>query len=121
MSELRVGIGIDAHGFSGAKPLFLGGMFGLFGQQRVAVGLWNLIIVRMDFAEGKKAVAIAAIVDERRLQRRFDPGYLGEIDIALELLALGGFEVELLDPVTLDDGNPGLLRVARIDKHAHGH
>ena len=26
MSELRVGIGVDAHGFSGAKPLFLGGV-----------------------------------------------------------------------------------------------
>ena len=26
MSELRVGIGVDAHGFSGAKPLVLGGI-----------------------------------------------------------------------------------------------
>ena len=26
MSELRVGIGVDAHGFSGAKPLILGGV-----------------------------------------------------------------------------------------------
>ncbi|MGZ8695084.1 MAG: 2-C-methyl-D-erythritol 2,4-cyclodiphosphate synthase [Gaiellaceae bacterium] len=26
MSELRVGIGVDAHGFSGAKPLVLGGV-----------------------------------------------------------------------------------------------
>ena len=26
MSELRVGIGVDAHAFSGAKPLFLGGV-----------------------------------------------------------------------------------------------
>jgi hypothetical protein len=34
---------------------------------------------------------------------------------------LGGFEVKLLDPVALDDGDPGFLRVARIDQHAHGH
>jgi 2-C-methyl-D-erythritol 2,4-cyclodiphosphate synthase len=26
VSDLRVGIGVDAHGFSGAKPLFLGGV-----------------------------------------------------------------------------------------------
>ena len=60
----------------GAQPLFLGGMLGLFGQQRVAVGLGDLVIIGMDFAEGEEAVAIAAIVDERRLQRRFDAGTL---------------------------------------------
>ena len=48
-------------------------MFGLFAQQRVAVGLRNLVIVGMDFAEGEEAVAIAAVVDKRRLERRFDP------------------------------------------------
>jgi hypothetical protein len=31
----------------------------------------------MDFGKGQEAVAVAAIIDERRLQRRFDPGYLG--------------------------------------------
>ena len=61
----------------GAQPLFLGGMLGLFGQQRIAIGLRDLIIVGMDFAEGQEAVAISAIVDERRLQRRFDAGDLG--------------------------------------------
>jgi hypothetical protein len=28
---------------------------------------------------------------------------------------LSGFEVKLLDPVSFDDRDPGLLRVARID------
>jgi hypothetical protein len=75
----------------------------------------------VDFAEGQEAVAVAAIVDKGRLQRRFDPGYLGEIDIAFELLVLGRFEVEFLDPVTFYDCDPGLLRVARVDQHAHCH
>ena len=66
-------------------------------------------------------MAIAAIIDERRLERRFDAGYLGEIDIALELLALGGFEIKLLDPVPLDDGHPGFFPVACVDQHTHGH
>ena len=105
----------------GAQPLFLGGMLGFLAQQRVAVGLGDLVIIGMDFAEGEEAVAISAIVDERRLERRFDPGDLGEIDISFELLVLGGFEIKFLDPVSFDDGDPGLLRVARVDQHAHGH
>ena len=107
--------------FSRAQPLFLGGVLGFLAQQGVPIRLGDLVIVRMDFAEGQEAVAVAAIVDERRLERRFYPGDFGEIDIAFELLVLGGFEVKLLDPVSLDDRDPGLFRVARIDQHAHGH
>jgi len=66
-------------------------------------------------------VAVAAIIDERRLQRRLYARDLGEVDIALELLVLGRFEVELLDPVTFDDRDPGFFPVARIDQHTHCH
>ena len=104
-----------------AQPLFLGGVLGFLAKQRFAIGLGDLVIIGMDFAEGEEAVAIAAIIDERRLERRFDPGDLGEIDIAFELLVLGGFEVKFLDPVSFDDRDPGLFRVARVDQHAHGH
>ena len=50
--------------------LFLGLAMGAFVglDQRLAIGDRNLIIVRMDFAEGQKAVAVAAIFDEGRLQ-----------------------------------------------------
>src|SRR3546814_9644604 len=47
----------------------LGGMLGLFAQQRFAVFLRDLVIVGVDFAEGQEAVTVAAIFDERRLQR----------------------------------------------------
>ena len=40
----------------------------VLGDQRLPVGDRNLIVVGMDFAEGKKAVAIAAVVDEGGLQ-----------------------------------------------------
>ena len=98
-----------------------GGMFGLFAKQRLAIFLRNLVIVGVDFAEGQEAVAIAAIFDERRLQRRFDAGYLGQIDIALELLVLGGLEIKLLDAVSLGDRDPGFFPVPRVDQHARGH
>ncbi len=66
-------------------------------------------------------MAVAAIIDKRRLQRRFYAGDLGKVDIAFELLVLGRFEVEFLDPVTFDDRDPGLFPVARIDQHTHCH
>ena len=103
----------------GAQPFFLGGVLGFLAKQGFAIGLGDLVIIGMDFAEGQKAVAIAAIVDERRLERRFYPGDLGEIDIPFELLVLGGFEVKLLDPVSFGDGDPSLLGMARVDQHAH--
>ncbi|KAI1692978.1 n-acetylmuramoyl-L-alanine amidase domain-containing protein [Ditylenchus destructor] len=68
-------------------------MLGLFAQQRVAILLGDLIVIGVDFAEGQEAVAVAAIFDERRLERGLHAGYLGQIDIALELPALGGLEI----------------------------
>ena len=84
-------------------------------QQCLAVLARDLVIVGMDFAEREKAVAIAAIFDERRLQRRFDAGYTCEINVALDLLAIGRFKVEFLNTVSLEDRHPGFFLVARID------
>ena len=54
---------------------------GFLLKKRLSIGDRNLVIVRMDFGEGEKAVAIAAIVDESGLERRLYPGNLGEVDI----------------------------------------
>ena len=43
-------------------------------DQRLPVGDRDLVVVRMDFREGEEAVAVAAVVDERRLERRLDAG-----------------------------------------------
>ena len=105
---LRAGIGFG---------LGLGLRFGFFLQQRLPVGDRDLVVVGMDFAEGQEAVTIAAVVDEGRLQRRLDPRDLGEIDIAAEQLACGGFVVELLYPAVAQHHDPSLLRVRGIDEH----
>ena len=63
--------------------------FGLFLQERLPVGERDLIIVGMNFAEGQETVTVAAVVDERRLQRRLDPRDLGQVDIAPQRLAGG--------------------------------
>ena len=61
----------------GAQCGFLGGVLRLLAQQRVAILLGDLIVIGVDLAEREEAVAIAAVIDERRLQRRLDPGNLG--------------------------------------------
>jgi len=103
--------------------LFLGLAMGAFVglDQRLTVGNRDLVVVGMDFAEGQETVAVAAILDERRLQRRFYARDLGEIDIAAKLLALGGLEIKLFDAVAADHNDPGLFRVGGVDQHLVGH
>ncbi len=63
--------------FGSAQPLFLGGMLGFLAEEGFAIGLGDLIIIGMDFRKGEEAMAIAPIIDERRLERRFNAGNLG--------------------------------------------
>jgi len=65
----------------------LGVVLGLVAQERFAVREGDLIVVRVNFGKGEETVAIAAVVDEGRLQGRFDPRYLGEVDVAAQLAA----------------------------------
>jgi hypothetical protein len=54
-------------------------MGGFLGQQGLAVLLGDLVVVGVDFAEGEETVTVAPEIDESRLQRGFDPRYLGQI------------------------------------------
>ena len=99
--------------------LAMGALFRL--DQRLSVGDRDLIIVGMNFAEGEEAVAVAAIFDEGRLQRRLYARDLGEVDIAAQLLALGGLEIKFFDAIAADHNDPGLFRVGGIDQHLVGH
>jgi hypothetical protein len=99
--------------------LAMGALVGL--DQCLTVGDRDLVIVGMDFAEGEKAVTVAAIFDEGSLQRRFDPRHLGEIDIAAQLFALRGLEIKFFDAVAAYHDDPGLLRVGGVDQHLVGH
>src|SRR5579872_7512710 len=66
----------------------------LFRQKRLPVGNGNLIIIRMDFRESEEALPVAAIFDERGLERRLHAGHFGEIDIAFERPLAGGLEIK---------------------------
>ncbi len=120
----RVAVARTAAAMVGAVfGFFLGLAMGAFVRldQGLTVGYRDLIIVGMDFAEGEEAVAVAAILDEGRLQRRLNTRDLGEIDISAQLFALGGLEIKLFDAIAADHDNPGLLRVGSIDQHFVGH
>ena len=109
------------HIIFGAHRSFGGGVLGFFLQQGLTVLFGNLIIVRVDFAERQKAMAVAAIFNKGRLQRRFNPGYLGEVNIAFELFMLCRFEIKFFDTVTFDDRDTGFFPVARVYQHTRCH
>jgi hypothetical protein len=96
-------------------------LFLLF-QQGKTIRDRNLVIVGVDFSEGQKAVAVAAIFHKGGLQRGFNPRHLGQIDIALQGFARSAFEVEFFNAVSAGDNHAGFFRVAGIDEHfaAHG-
>ena len=75
----------------------------------------------MYFAEGQEAVAVAAVFDEGGLKAWFYPHHLGEIDVALELAARLGLDVEIFKSVTVQHHHAGFFRVAGIDEKALGH
>jgi hypothetical protein len=95
--------------------LAMGALFGL--DQGLTIRHRNLIVVGMDFAEGQEPVTVAAIFDEGGLQRGFYSRDLGEVDVAAQLLALGGLEIKLFDAIATDHDDPGLFRVSGIDQH----
>src|ERR1700761_9087590 len=55
------------------------------GDQPLAIGDRNPIVVGMNLVEGEEAMAVAAILDESCLQRRLYPRDLREVDVALQL------------------------------------
>src|SRR5262245_9961857 len=78
--------------------LIIAGRARVVVDQRLPIGNRDLVVVRMDFAEGEETVAVAAVFDEGRLQRRLYARNLGEVDVAAELFAVRGFEIELFNP-----------------------
>ena len=90
---------------------------GFLVKQSLTIGDRDLIIVGMDFVEREKAVAIAAVIHEGRLQRRLNACHFREVDVAAQKLASSTFEIELLYPAVALDHDPSLLGMRGINKH----
>ena len=87
-------------------------------DQRLPVRRRDLIIVGMDFRERQESMAIAAVVHEARLQRRFDPRYFGEIDVPFKRAACCRLVIEFLDSVAIKYDDACFFRVARVHQHS---
>ena len=70
----------------------------------------------MDFTEGKEALAVSAIFDEGRLKGRFDACHTRQIDISLELLAVFGFVIEILNAGSTQQNNPRFFALTGVDQ-----
>src|SRR6185437_8049353 len=74
-----------------------------------------------DFLERQETVALGAVIDETRLERRLDARDDALVDVALALFLGGGFDVEVDQFLTVDDRHPQFLRLGGVEQHAfHG-
>ena len=72
----------------------------------------------MDFAKGQKAVAVAAVINKSRLQRRFNPHDFGGEDISFYLFTETRFKFYILNLVAVNDYDAGFLRLSVINQHS---
>ena len=101
--------------------IMVSGVFLFLAQQRLAVGNRYLIVVWMDFRKSQETVTVAAVIDERRLERRLNARHLGEIDVAFQLFACGAFEIEFFDASAANHHHTGFFRMGGVDEHFAAH
>src|SRR6185369_2044314 len=77
-----------------------------------------LEIAAGDFLEGQKPVPLLAIVDEGGLEAGLDPGDDSFIDVALALFPRGGLNIEIDQLLPVDDRDPQLFLLGRVEQHA---
>ncbi len=75
-------------------------------------------IISGNFLERQEAVTLGAVIDENGFEARLDAGDDGLVDIGLFLLARRGFDVDVVEFLTIDKRDAQLLGVRRIDQHA---
>ena len=71
-----------------------------------------------DLLERQEAMPLLAVVDEARLQTRFDAGDHALVDVALAGLAPRRLDVDVDQLLTIDDRHPQLFRVRGIEQHS---
>ena len=111
---LRLAAAIAARRLLGLLRLGIGAFL---GDQGRAVGGGDLVIIRVDFREGQKAVAVSAVIHKGRLQRGFDPRDLGQIDVARNLALVYGLEIKFFDLGSVHHDHPSFLGMGGVDQH----
>ena len=63
-------------------------------------------------------MAVLAVRDETRLEAGLDAGDDTLVDVGFALFATSGFDVEVDQFLTFDDGDAQLFGVRRVEQHA---
>ena len=71
-----------------------------------------------DFLEREEPVALGAVIDEYRFEGGLYAGDDSLVDVALALFLARGFDVEVDELLAVDDGDPELLGLGRVEQHA---
>ena len=90
----------------------------LDARRTAGLGVGLVEIGAGDFLEGQEAVPVFAVVDEAGFQRGLDAGDDALVDVALATLASGGLDVNVDQPLAVDDGNPQFFRMGCVEQHA---
>ncbi len=78
----------------------------------------RLEVAAGDFLERQETVSFRAVVDEAGFERRFDAGDDTLVNVAFTLFLGGGFNVEVNEFLTIDNGDTEFFRLCRIEEHA---
>ena len=78
-------------------------------------------VLARDFLERQKAVAVFAVIDKTRFQRRLDAGDDGLVNVALALFAPFDFNFVVEEFLSIDNSQAAFFGLGGIDQHAfHG-
>ena len=75
----------------------------------------------MYLGKGQKPVAVAAIFDKGRLQRRFYPRDLGKINVSGKLALVQRLEIKFFNLGSIYHNHARFFGVCGIDQHLLGH
>ena len=71
-----------------------------------------------DFLQRQEAVAVGAVVDERSLEAGFDAGDAALVDVGFLGFARRDFDVQVVDPLAVDQGYAQLFVLSCVDEHS---
>ena len=63
-------------------------------------------------------MAVGAVIDEGRFEAGLDAGDDPLVDVALALLFAGGFDIEVNELLTINDGDAQLFHLRRVKQHS---
>jgi hypothetical protein len=75
-------------------------------------------VVARDFLQRQEAVALAAVVDEGGLEAGFDASDAALVDIGLLLFARRNFDGEIVELLSVNEGDAQFFLLRRIDQHS---